>query len=152
MSKVIVEALYIGERVTGFGEIVQAFKIENGEVLHWTGVKGLWVDESYEVEVKPTGGHTIKMRPDRVEEKDRRLFMSDKDKIEYEAQKIAVRGQRERRKKKMELSKPHADIVKAIQLLKPFARSLDYIDLDRFMGYVKNQLSKKPNTKTKRRK
>ena len=68
---------------------------------------------------------------------------SDKEETECYAQKEVVRNYRAELKKEMLIKKPHADIARAIQLLRPFYRSLNHIDQRRFANYLQNEMSKK---------
>lgn len=143
-----VQVIYLGEQVDIIGHINQVFRDKKGKVFKYNGVKGVWPGSCYLIDVNPDGSSTIKTRPESVEKP--KIEFSEKDRLEYETNKEIAKHQRLLNKQAMDIKKPHEDITRAIQLLKPFARSVSNIDLNRFMGYLKNQLTK-PTKKGRRR-
>lgn len=128
--------IYCGERVGLFGRIHQLFKDKKGKEYSYTGIKDAMVGYCYEVSAKDQ----MSLRPKTVEG----FPMSEKDKLEMEAQKLAVRAERLMKRKAFELKRPHPDIVRALKLLAPFYRGLTRFDQDRFMSYLGNEMSRKP--------
>ena len=137
-SKYTIEYLYLGERVDYIGGINQVFRNKKGKFCHYTGVKGVYFGESYMVTKE---GQIKSSWPEQP--KKQTLLPTEQDKLDYESHKELAKDARARRKKAMDLKKPHQDITKAIALLKPFARSMDNITLRRFTGYIENQLSRR---------
>lgn len=132
--------MYHGERAFPIsGKIVQVFKDRKGEEHCWSGVKGVYFGYVYEAEKKGTE-ITIRMRPAEIEVKGWEATQADHDQME--ANKILVKEIRARRRKDLEYKKPHADIVKAIELLKPFYRGLSKWDAQRFTDWLSNECSK----------
>lgn len=129
--------MYLGERVHWSNKIIQLFKSRDGKEYHFKGIKA-WVGNCYRLET----GDKMQRRPEVLETN---WEMSEKEKLEYEAQKEIVKFHRLNQRKAMELKKPHKDIVQAIYLLKKFYHSMDSIDRKRFMQYLDNQLSKRKN-------
>lgn len=131
------EFVYLGERVFGYNRrISQVFKNAKGKEILFSGIRGIMPGQVFWI----TDG-TIKTRPEPIEEPS--IEMSEKDWIEYEAQKAIVKIERLRRKKAMNLKAPHPDIKRAIDLLRPFAANLSSIDLRRFAEYIQNEISVK---------
>lgn len=135
-----IEVIYLGERLTMNDKIVQVFRDAEGKESYFSGVKRVWVGDSYLMSEKGT----IKAKPERVENPT--LKMNEEDEAKYQAQKIVCRDYRLTRQKEMKLKQPHEDILKAIELLRPFARGLSWYDNERFFTYIKNE-STKPKKK-----
>lgn len=132
--------MYHGERVAPYGgHIRQLFKDETGKEYFFAGVKSVWVGSTYEL----LPGDKMAVKPERFDNDG--WVMSEKEQTEYEAQKEIAKQIRAERMKVMKLKRPHKDIVKAIELLAPFFRSLDRIDQDRFMRYLTNACQRKAN-------
>lgn len=138
------EAIYLGERYEHF-RISQCFRTAMGEIFRYSGIKDLCVGDSYLV----SKDGFIAQRPKLAENP--KLTLTEQERLDFAAAKEIIKHVRERKKKAMELKKPHPDIVRAIALLKPFARSMDRINLDRFTDYLRNQLSKPEKRKRRRR-
>lgn len=137
-EKYTVEYLYLGERIDYVGNIRQVFRCKKGDLHYWQGIGGLCFGESYLV----TKDGKIKKRwPPKPEKQT--LFATEKEQLDFETQKLIVAHQREARKKFNDSKKPHRDIVRAIELLRPFVRNDDLLTLNRFVDYLKNQLTKK---------
>lgn len=134
--------VYIGDAVNMFGKITQQFKDKKGAVLTFSGIKGVYINDTYMIDV---ANGQMKTKPEAVA--DSKLKMTDEDWLKYEGNKIAIKLTREKRRKDMQLRQPHGDIVKAIKLLRPFCRNMDLLTLGRFIGYIENQLSKKEKRK-----
>lgn len=131
--------MYLGERVNVF-KIGQLFRDKRGKDYWYRGVKGVWFGSIYEIDDK----ESIKIRPAEVDAAG--WEPSEKDRAEWEAQKAVVKAFRLEKRKAMQLKRPHADIVKAIQLLAPFWRSLDRFDQERFSKYLANELQREANS------
>jgi len=141
-TKYTIEYVYLGEQVDIMGNISQLFRNKKGEFAKYSGVKPLFFGESYLISKK--GMIKSRMPP---QPKKQTLFVTDRDKMAYEANKEIAKNERLLRRKAMELKKPHQDIVKAIALLRPFVYELDSMNLHRFMKYLENQLSRKKKKK-----
>lgn len=131
------EYLYLGERVNFLGRISKVFRNKKGEISSWNP-KGVYFGESY---LASKDGYMKSSFPPQPEKQT--IFPTDRDKAEYEAHKVMAADTRARRKKEREFKKPSKDILRAIELLRPYARYLDSIELGRFCGYIQNQLSKR---------
>lgn len=129
--------MYLGERVTFLGKVYQVFKDKKGESFSYTQIKNVWVGDCYEI----TNDGKMSRRPSSVTGWE----MTEKEKLESEAQKVAVRAHRLQQRKAMQLKKPHPNIVSAIKLLRPFFRSMGRIDQERFTAYLTNEMSKGVN-------
>lgn len=121
-----------------WGGTYHLFKDIKGNKFCFKGIKQIWPGDIYEM----NSDETMKIRPQSCESQDNWEF-SLSDKNEYEAQKEIVKYQRLERKKKMELKRPHQDIVTAIALLKPFFKNLNFMDSERFLNYLRNETSKR---------
>lgn len=131
--------MYHGERVGNYGDkVVQLFKLREGREYFFAGIKHLWPGSLYEI----LPGDKMSSNPKRYDD-DPNWQMSEKERAEYEAQKLIVKNHRALKRKDMELKKSNPKIKHAIDLLRPFYQSLDHIDQKRFMGYITNQLSKR---------
>lgn len=137
------EVVYLGEEV-GFGsKIRQVFRDKKGEQYSFFGIKGfLFFGESY---LMTEGGVMLTRNPPQPEKQT--VFATEKERLTYEANKEICKYIRERRKKLMDIKKPHPDIVRAISLLRPFTRDMDFLVLSRFCNYLQQQLSKKEGKK-----
>jgi hypothetical protein len=144
-TKKPIEVIYLGERIDlMYNNPRQKFRDKKGQEYYFSKIRGLFFGEC--VHMNPEG--SMLCRPPVLEHQP--IHPTKEDALEYEAAKVAVKFYRERKKKAFEFKKPAADITRAIQLLKPYARSLDDITLGRFMGYIKNQLTKKTKGKKKK--
>lgn len=132
----IVPALYLGERVSAIGNIHQVFKAPMCGELFFKGIKQVHFGDSYEYD---RANGTMKTRPKQIKG---RLKASIKDEHTYHAQKEIVKLQRLKNRKALEIKKPHKDIDRAIELLRPFTNGMGSIDLHRFVEYLENRLSK----------
>src|ERR1035437_5962160 len=132
--------MYHGERLTGFADkIQQLFKSKDGKEIYFSGIKILWFGCVYEME-----NNTLKIRPQEIKAT---WDPTEKEKQEYEAQKIVVMQRRQARLKEMKIKRPHADIVKAVELIRPFTWHLSELDRRRFFEWFRNQCSKKAKKK-----
>lgn len=143
----IVEALYLGESSNFNGDVFQDFRFKDGSIHNWSGRKNVWSGTSYQVE-KSGGVYLMARRPKEFEKP--KLQMTSEERVKYEALKITVKAARLLKRKAMDIKRPHADIQKAIELLGPFARSLDLLDLDRFFKYIKKECVKPVRKNSKR--
>jgi hypothetical protein len=128
------KVMYCGERVGHF-RVGQLFKDKRGKEYSYRGVKRVWPGCVYEI----SSDNKIDIRPKEISCD---WEMSEQDRLEMEANKVAVTAYRLERRKAMELKRPHKDIVKAVELLRPFYRNLGHFDQARFVGYLRNQMSK----------
>jgi D-lyxose ketol-isomerase len=134
--------VYCGERVPVFSaKVLQLFKDAKGNKYHYSGIKGVYVGECY-----AAIDEQMKIRPEIVPPEEA-FALSTKDRIEAEAQMLIVRDWRAERKKAMELKRPHANITRAIDLLRPFYLGLNDLDRRRFAGYLRNEMSKRKRKK-----
>lgn len=131
-----VRVMYMGERVHHFNKIFQLFKDKRGREYNFSGIKGVWFGDIYEV-----NDNKMQVRPKSVDAKG--WEPTEEERHEYEAQKLVVRAKRLERQKEMNIKKPHADIVRAVDLLRPFYLSLHRFDQERFMRWVANECSKR---------
>ena len=138
-----VELLCLGERVALFG-IEQVFRNAKGEIVRYAKLSGYQFGESY---IQTDG--KLPKRAEPLDEEKRKLTPGTEDRRQFEVHKLAVINYRRRQLNAYNLKKPHPEIVRAIELLRPFARTVDSIDLRRFMGYIENQLTK-PQRRKKR--
>lgn len=127
--------LFLGERVDHMGNIFQLFRDRNGEQFRYTKIKRPFFGDCYEIDKE----EKMKTRPESV----KGFEPTDKERLEYEAQKLCVVAERLSRKRAMKLRSPHPDIVRAIKLLRPFYRSMTRTDQNRFTQYLENELSKR---------
>lgn len=133
----LIPHIYLGERLDLFG-IRHAFRGPDGKEKFFKGkIHGLIRGECYGISPK---GEILK-RPAQIV--DCKLRMTDKEETEFELHKELCKHWRAKKKKALNLKKPHPDISKAIELLRPFVRYSDNIELNRFVEYLENQLSKK---------
>lgn len=132
-----IELLYLGERLSGLNKIVQVFRDKKLEEHCWTGIKLVFFGESYYCDAD----HKMTIMPDKVE--NQTFFATSAEKTRREVDKIACKAERESRKKTMSLDKPHDDIVRAIGLLRPFAKYMDWRTESRFFEYIRNQATKR---------
>lgn len=136
MSKVI-KVMYHGERVGLFGEIFHLFKEKNGTERRFGGsFKRVRFGDVY-----PMVDNRMKTQPEVIIPQP--WEPTDQELHEYEAAKLAVRHEREQRKKDMVLKAPNPKIVQAVDLLRPFYQTMKDSDRRRFMGWVANECSKK---------
>lgn len=133
----MIKVIYCGERVDMIGNIKQLFRDEEGNEFCYTGVKRVWPGSCYEI----SDDEKIQRKPTEVEANG--FEFTPKDRAEYEAHKLVVSATRALRRKAMAIKKPHPDIVRAINLLRPFYRNLGRFDQDRFSKYLCNQMSRK---------
>lgn len=133
-----VEVIYVGERADPmWNKIWQTFRNAKGELYRYQSLKNIYVGECYWT----FDDGKIKTRPEKVEKP--KLSLTDQERRDYEAHKEIAKQVRLERRKAMELKRPHPDIVKAINLLKPFCINLGPSDLSRFTQYLKEQLGKR---------
>jgi hypothetical protein len=144
MKKKIVEALYLGERISTTGNIVQDFRLKTGEVINFKSIKWVYPGGSYIV-YKSKEGHHIDTKAKLIEEPT--LKRSEEEERRYAVYKEACRQYRIERRKLAYSKQMHPDIQKAINLLRPFSNSVDYVTLRRFTDMIHNELSKKPRRK-----
>lgn len=126
--------MFLGERADNFDGINQLFVDKKGEKHLFRGLKYVWFGNVYEM----TDGK-MKVRPEAVESD---WTPTEEQRLEYEAQKLAVCAIRERRKKKNLSRKPHKDILRAVELLRPFYKPLSKWDRERLTDWLTHQLSK----------
>ena len=130
------EALYLGENLkNGYGDISHQFRTSRGEIVHFKQIRGLVFGDVVFVDKD-----CLAVRPKTIESK---LSPTEKERLEYGAMKEIVKHERLRRRKAIEMKKPHKDIVRAVALLRPFARGMDRLMLKRFAEYLETQLSRK---------
>jgi len=137
------QIMYHGERVNFTGKVVQLFKEKRGEEHLFKGIKGVWFGSVYEMV-----NDTLKLKPKEVEST---WEPTELERKEYEAAKIVVRGHRQNILAAMKVKKPHADISKALELIRPFTWHLSSLERRRFMAWFENECSKNPNRKKKRK-
>ncbi|MFA7333624.1 MAG: hypothetical protein WC130_04930 [Kiritimatiellia bacterium] len=144
-TKFNVPAIYLGERVEVLSGIRHVFRTPAGDILRFKGLRGhLWYGDIY----LTSSEGSIQTRPEKAPyEPPSGLEPTKRERIDYEVHKELAKDYRLRNRKAMELKKPHADIVKALELLRPFMRGADTYTLRRFAGYIENQLSKKGKRK-----
>lgn len=130
--------MYLGERVDLFRGVHQEFKDKSGSKFNWTGIKNLYFGAVVEAERKGKS-MTMSRRPQIVESD---WQPTEQEEVEYEAHKVVVRAYRQSRKKAMELKRPNQNIVRAVELLKPFYRAMDHFSQKRFMEWIANACSK----------
>ncbi len=127
--------MYLGERVGFSGKVIQAFKDEKGEEHFFKGIKSVYFGDVYEMKNETMSGKPAQVESD--------WKPTEKDRLEYEAQKIVVRSYRQERQKEMKVKKPHANIARAVELMRPFYIPLSNLDRRRFIAWFENELSKK---------
>lgn len=132
-----VPVVYLGERMETFGKITQVFRSARGRVFRYSGIKGVGFGDNTAV----TKDGRIAVRPKVSEE--RKIAVTPEEEAEFSAHAQIVKHERARRRKQLELKKPHPDLVRAIQLLAKFTGRMDRLELSRFCQYVETELSKK---------
>lgn len=137
-----IEVLYLGERVRMMSGIQHAFRGPKGEEWYWKSFKG-YFGNSYYAEKTRTDVQLKRRGAEEVPEEKRKLNVTALDRENYEAAKIVCRQYRADRVRMMNIKAPHKDILRAIAILRPFVRNLNHFDLERFMNWVKNEISKK---------
>jgi hypothetical protein len=132
------EIIYLGERLDLLGGIQHAFRASGGRIMKFSDNlgRGLYFGDSYLV----SAAGTIAVPPKKCERP--RLKITEQERLDFELQKELVKVERLKRRKALEIKKPHADIVAALELLRPFVRGADNFTLRRFVGYLEHQLSK----------
>lgn len=145
VTKFNVPAIYLGERVECLFGIRHVFRTKAGDILRYKGLRGhLWYGDIY----LTSKNGSIQTRPEKAPlGLDSGLEPTEQDRLDYELHKELAKDYRLRNRKAMELKKPHRDIVKALELLRPFMRHADTYTIKRFTGYLENQLSKKAKRK-----
>lgn len=138
-----VKIMYHGERVYRF-RIQQLFKDKRGKEHYWTGIKYVQFGSIYEAEKKDKH-FSLDRKPLSVEVKG--WEPTEQERLTYESQKLVAKARRQENRKAMELSRPHNDITRAVNLLRPFFRQLNRIDQERFSSYLSNEMSKKVGKK-----
>ena len=136
----MMEVVYLGERVFDNGKIKQCFRDTKDNTYNYSRVKNLFFGSSYSIEKK---SKSIKLNPE--ERPNQKVFVTKAETLRYAAHVEMAKHQRAKRKKALELKKPHKDIVEAIRLLRPFTHHLGWLEFDRFNNYLKNKLSTKAN-------
>lgn len=131
------KVMYVGERVSQMGKVYQLFKNKRGKTFPFSGLRYALLGHCYEMAKDQTLKTNLSAAGVEGWE------MTEAEHIECEAQKQVVKTHRLKKRKAMELKKPHTDIVRAICLLRPFVRSLDLWDQKRFMDYIANACSKR---------
>lgn len=126
--------MFLGERVGWNGKVYQLFRSKDGKEHNFSGIKRVYFGDVYEMI-----DEKLKIRPESVDGWE----PTDKDRREYEAQKLVVTASRQANRKAMEIKRPHAEVVKAVDLLRPFYRALSHVDQRRFMEWIANECSKK---------
>ena len=141
MRKVLVvkPVMYMGERVSFYPQkIYKLFKGRDGtEYKFAPSVSGVYFGDKYQLLPK-----------DRMEHRPKELSVDDwqpteSERLEYEAQKIVCREFRATKRKDLELKKPHPNILKALELLRPFAMHLDETERGRLFSWLRIQCSKR---------
>lgn len=132
-KKVLV--MYLGERISVIGKVAQVFKDKRGEEHWFSGIHRVYFGDVYT------------MVDDRMSRKpvsvDSEWKPTDMDRLEYEAQKIVVRAHRQAKLTAMKMKKPHADITRAVALVRPFYWHLSTLDRRRFLEWFANACSTK---------
>lgn len=131
--------MFIGERVSWRGKVIQVFKDKKGEEHVFSGIKNLWFGSVYKIE-----DNKMSVKPTPIESD---WKPTEKDEIEYESQKIVVRAHRQSKLKALKLKKPHANIARAVELIRPFYWHLPSLDRRRFLEWFENEISKKVKKK-----
>lgn len=127
--------MYHGERAdTWRGKIWQCFRSKDGKEHSFSGIKNIYFGECYAML-----DSKMKIRPEAVPGWE----PTEKERTEYEAQKLVVRQVRQSRLEAFKLTRPHKDVLRAVELLRPFYRALTDSDRNRFMKWVSNECSKK---------
>lgn len=134
-----VKVMYHGERVNHFDKIYQVFKSKDGKTHNFTGIKNIWFGSVYVMEKD-----TLKRKPEAIETD---WQPTDQEREEYEAAKIVVKATRQNKLKAMKLKQPHQNIVRAIELIRPFYLHLSNLDRRRFIEWFENECSKKKGKK-----
>ena len=134
--------MYVGERSDVFDRITQVFVDRKGNEIRFKGIKGIHVGGCYLCDTK---AGKMNVRPDKVPNDG--FEMTDELWKKYEAAKVVIKDIRLTNRKIMEVKKAHPDIVRAVNLLKPFTRNLGKYELSRFTRYLENELSKKGKMK-----
>lgn len=132
------EALYLGEELGFGGGIFKKFRTHKGEITYFSKVSGVIFGGAYAWNGKEG---TMPRRPEPVY--DSKLEATDQERREYEVNKLAVTAKRLQKMQILKDKKPHPDIVKAINLLKPFVRGMDFFTVHKFLDYVFNECYKK---------
>lgn len=130
------EVMYHGQRAGIYNnKVYQLFKTRDGKEYWFSRVKGLWF------------GDVVQMIKDRIEIRPETVKTtwepSEKERLEYETNKVLVTAARQERLKEMKLRKPHKNILSAVFLIAPFYRSMSDLDRRRFMKWFANECSKK---------
>ena len=146
-NKMNVPAIYLGERVEVLSGIRHTFRTPEGRILSYKSLRGhLWFGDIY----LTSKAGSIQTRPEKApydKSENLGLEATKQDHLDYELHKELAKDYRLRNRKAMELKKPHRDILKALELLRPFMRGADTYTIKRFAGYLENQLSKKAKRK-----
>lgn len=136
--------MYHGERVHSWTKkVYQLFKNKKGKEYQWNSIKGIYFGSIYEIERKADGSSSMLTRPKEIEEPWRQWEPTEKERLEYEAQKAVVTAQRQARLKEFKLKRPHKDLTKAVELFRPFYRALTDNDRRRLVEWFANEASKK---------
>jgi hypothetical protein len=136
-TKYTIEVIYLGERPDLFGQIKQIFRDRKGRIYSYKGVRGVYFGCSYLV----SKDGMIETRPKEFDKQ--KLTLTEQDHLDFSANVEICKHIRAKQKKALEVKKPHPNLVNALDLLRPFTRNMDNLELTRFTDYIKNQLSKK---------
>lgn len=138
------QLMYLGERIGHFGKIHQVFKDKRGKTYTWNGIRGVWFGSVYEAENKKGGQLTMSTRPDEVSTDWRHR---EQERIEYDAAKLAVAGQRQRNLGAMKLRAPPRDIMNAVACVRRYYLALSDNERRRLIDWFANECSKKGRKK-----
>lgn len=131
-------AIYLGEELNFRGAIYKKFRTESGELIRFSKISGVMFGRSY---AWSEAAGSMSRWPEQVF--DSGLEVTDQERKEYEVNKLAVAAKRLQKSQILKDKKPHADIVKAIKLLKPFVKGMDFFTVHKFLEYVFNECYKK---------
>lgn len=131
-----IQVMYMGERVVQYRTIIQLFQSRDGKEHWFSKVKHPWFGTVYEM----NADGTMAVRPKSVETD---WEPTKLERSQWEAAKIVVASFRQEQRKTMKLKRPHDDITKAVNLLRPFYKPLTNIDRRRFIDWVANECSRK---------
>ncbi len=130
----IVPVMYVGERVHFSGQIVQAFKSKDGTEHFFARTKGVWPFECYKMV-----NQTMKaVKPERAGDWE----PSELVRHEFEQNKVIVTARRLEMRKARDIKKPHQNLIRAVELLRPFYRGLNRNEQRLLTEYLLNEISK----------
>jgi hypothetical protein len=131
-----VEVLYLGKTIDSIGNIRHLFRDKKGQRHLFRSIKLACFGDCFMMI-----NDTLARRPEALENPS--IFPTEAERLDYETRKLIVAHSTELKRKIMFIKKPHKDIVYAINLLRPFCKSMDFLTLERFTAYLKQQISKK---------